>query len=111
MSNKQPKIYVAGHRGMAGSAIIRELANQGQANIVVRTHAELIYDNLMVQAKVIHGAFKVGVQKLLILGLSCIYPEAVTKFMREDAFLFSILGATSPLPLAFKINSRIYFDS
>ena len=101
----QPKIYVAGHRGMVGSAIIRELANQGQTNVVVRTHAELdltdqhavraffetekpelvylaaakvggihanntypaefIYQNLMMEANVIHQAFKSGVQKLL----------------------------------------------
>jgi GDP-L-fucose synthase len=135
MSNKQPKIYVAGHRGMVGSAIIRELENQGQTNIVVRTHAELdltdqqavraffeaerpdqvylaaakvggihanntypaefIYDNLMVQANVIHEAFKVGVQKLLFLGSSCIYPKAVRQPMREDALLSGILESTN----------------
>jgi GDP-L-fucose synthase len=135
MSNKQPKIYVAGHRGMVGSAIIRELENQGQTNIVVRTHAELdltnqqavrdffeaespdqvylaaakvggihanntypaefIYDNLMVQANVIHEAYKVGVQKLLFLGSSCIYPKAVRQPMREDALLSGILESTN----------------
>ena len=135
MINKLPKIYVAGHRGMVGSAIIRELANQGQTNIVVRTHAELdltnqqavraffdverpdqvylaaakvggihanntypaefIYDNLMVQANVIHEAFKVGVQKLLFLGSSCIYPKAVRQPMREDALLSGILESTN----------------
>ncbi len=131
----QPKIYVAGHRGMVGSAIIRELKNQGQANIVVRTHAELdltnqqavrdffeaerpdqvylaaakvggihanntypaefIYDNLMVQTNVIHEAFKFGVQKLLFLGSSCIYPKAVRQPMREDALLSGILESTN----------------
>jgi GDP-L-fucose synthase len=135
MSIKQAKIYVAGHRGMAGSAIVRELANQGQTNLVVRTHAELdltdqqavraffetekpnqvylaaakvggiyanntypaefIYDNLMVQANVIHEAFKVGVQKLLFLGSSCIYPKAVRQPMREDALLSGILESTN----------------
>jgi GDP-L-fucose synthase len=135
MSNKLPKIYVAGHRGMVGSAIIRELENQGQTNIVVRTHAELdltdqqavrtffkaekpdqvylaaakvggihanntypaefIYDNLMVQANVIHEAYKVGVQKLLFLGSSCIYPKAVRQPMREDALLSGILESTN----------------
>jgi GDP-L-fucose synthase len=135
MINKQPKIYVAGHRGMVASAIIRELENQGQTNIVVRTHAELdltdqqsvrtffeaekpdqvylaaakvggihanntypaefIYDNLMVQANVIHEAFKVGVQKLLFLGSSCIYPKAVRQPMREDALLSGILESTN----------------
>jgi GDP-L-fucose synthase len=135
MSNKLPKIYVAGHRGMVGSAIIRELKNQGQTNIVARTHADLdltnqqtvrdffeaqrpdqvylaaakvggihanntypaefIYDNLMVQANVIHEAFKVGVQKLLFLGSSCIYPKAVRQPMREDALLSGILESTN----------------
>ena len=135
MSNKLPKIYVAGHRGMVGSAIIRELQKQGQTNIVVRTHTELeltnqqavgdffkaekpdqvylaaarvggihanntypaefIYDNLMVQANVIHAAFKVGVQKLLFLGSSCIYPKAVKQPMREDALLTGILESTN----------------
>jgi GDP-L-fucose synthase len=131
----QVKIYVAGHRGMVGSAIIRELKNQGQTNIVVRTHTELdltnqqtvhtffeterpnqvylaaakvggihanntypaefIYDNLMVQANVIHEAFKVGVTKLLFLGSSCIYPKAVRQPMREDALLSGILESTN----------------
>ena len=135
MINKPPKIYVAGHRGMVGSAIVRELANQGQTNIVVRTHdeldltnqqavgaffeaekpdqvylaaarvggihanntypAEFIYDNLMVQANVIHEAYKVGVQKLLFLGSSCIYPKAVRQPMREDALLSGILESTN----------------
>lgn len=135
MSNKLPKIYVAGHRGMVGSAIIRELQKLGQTNIVVRTHAELeltnqqavrdffkaekpdqvylaaarvggihanntypaefIYDNLMVQTNVIHEAFKVGVQKLLFLGSSCIYPKAVKQPMREDALLTGILEPTN----------------
>ena len=135
MSIKQAKIYVAGHRGMVGSAIVRELQKQGQTNIVVHTHAELeltnqqavrdffelekpdqvylaaarvggihanntypaefIYDNLMVQANVIHEAYKVGVQKILFLGSSCIYPKAVRQPMREDALLSGILESTN----------------
>jgi GDP-L-fucose synthase len=135
MSNKLPKIYVAGHRGMVGSAIIRELEKKGQTNVVFRTHgdldltdqqvvrtffqdeqpdqvylaaakvggihanntypAEFIYDNLMVQANVINEAFKVGVQKLLFLGSSCIYPKAVGQPMREDALLSGILESTN----------------
>jgi GDP-L-fucose synthase len=131
----QPKIYVAGHRGMVGSAIVRELQKQSQTNIVVRTHdeleltnqlevrdffqaerpdqvylaaakvggiyanniypAEFIYENLMVQANVIHEAFKVGVKKLLFLGSSCIYPKAVRQPMREDALLSGILESTN----------------
>ena len=131
----QPKIYVAGHRGMVGSAIIRELANQGQTNIVVRTHAELdltdqqavrtffdverpdqvylaaakvggihanntypaefIYQNLMMEANIIHEAFKHAVQKLLFLGSSCIYPKLVEQPMKEDALLTGVLEATN----------------
>lgn len=132
---RQPKIYVAGHRGMVGSAIIRELKNRGQANIVVRTHAELdltnqqsvraffeserpeqvylaaakvggihanntypaefIYQNLMIEANLIHEAFKVGVQKLLFLGSSCIYPKLVEQPMKEDTLLTGVLEATN----------------
>jgi GDP-L-fucose synthase len=132
---RQPKIYVAGHRGMVGSAIVRELKKKSQTNIVVRTHAELeltnqlevrsffqaerpdqvylaaakvggiyanntypaefIYENLMVQANIIHEAFNVGVQKLLFLGSSCIYPKAVRQPMREDALLSGILESTN----------------
>ena len=134
-ATNQPKIYVAGHRGMVGSAILRELKNQGQHNIVVRTHAELdltdqqavrdffeaekpdqvylaaakvggihanntfpaefIYDNLMVQANVIHEAYKQGVQKLLFLGSSCIYPKLVEQPMKEAALLTGVLEATN----------------
>jgi GDP-L-fucose synthase len=130
-----PKIYVAGHRGMVGSAILRELKNQGQHNVVVRTHAELdltdqhavraffetekpelvylaaakvggihanntypaefIYQNLMMEANVIHQAFKSGVQKLLFLGSSCIYPKLVEQPMKEDALLTGVLEATN----------------
>jgi GDP-L-fucose synthase len=131
----QPKIYVAGHRGMVGSAIVRALEKQGQTNIVVRTSAELdltnqqavraffteerpdqvylaaakvggihanntypaafIYENLMIQANVIHEAWQVGVQKLLFLGSSCIYPKAVSQPMQEEALLTGVLEATN----------------
>lgn len=134
-ANNQPKIYVAGHRGMVGSAILRELKNQGQHNVLVRTHAELdltdqqavrdffeaekpdqvylaaakvggihanntypaefIYDNLLVQANVIHEAYKQGVQKLLFLGSSCIYPKLVEQPIKETALLTGNLEATN----------------
>ena len=134
-ATKQVKIYVAGHRGMVGSAIIRELAKQGQTNIVVRTHAELdltdqqavrtffetekpdqvylaaakvggihanntypaefIYQNLMMEANIIHEAYKHGVQKLLFLGSSCIYPKLVEQPMKEQALLTGILESTN----------------
>ena len=129
------KIYVAGHRGMAGSAIVRTLEKQGQANFVTRTHAELdlsnqaavqaffekekptqvylaaakvggihanntypaefIYQNLMVQANVIDAAFRSGVQKLLFLGSSCIYPKLAPQPMAEDALLTGLLEPTN----------------
>ena len=134
MSN-QTKIYVAGHRGMVGSAIVRALEAEGQKNIVVRAHAELdltdqqavkaffeaekpdqvylaaakvggihanniypgefIYQNLMMEANIIHEAFKVGVKKLLFLGSSCIYPKMVEQPMKEDALLTGVLEATN----------------
>lgn len=132
---KSPKIYIAGHRGMVGSAIFRQLKALGHDNFVTRTHAELdltnqravntffaeekpeqvylaaakvggihanntypaefIYDNLMVQANVIHAAHQNGVQKLLFLGSSCIYPKSVAQPMAEDALLTGVLEATN----------------
>ena len=131
------KIYVAGHRGMVGSAIVRHLLAQGmaQSQIVTRTHAELdltsqaevqaffaaekpahvylaaakvggihannvypadfIYQNLMMQANVIEAAFQNGVQKLLFLGSSCIYPRMAQQPMREDALLTGTLEPTN----------------
>lgn len=133
--SKNPKIYVAGHLGMVGSAIVRTLQQQGQHNIVARSHAQLelsnqaavqnffeeekpdqvylaaakvggihanntypaefIYDNLMVQANVIDAAFKNGVQKLMFLGSSCIYPKLASQPMREDALLTGPLEPTN----------------
>jgi GDP-L-fucose synthase len=134
---QHPKIYVAGHRGMVGSAIVRQLLAQEHSAecIVTRTHAELdltdqaavhsffaaekpdqvylaaakvggihanntypaefIYQNLMMQANVIDAAFRHGVQKLLFLGSSCIYPKLAEQPMREDALLTGTLEATN----------------
>ena len=132
---KQPKIYVAGHRGMVGSAIVRTLQRQGRTDIVTRTHAELdltsqaavnaffaaekpdqvyiaaarvggihanntypaqfIYENLMIEANIIHAAHLHGVQKLLFLGSSCIYPKLAPQPMSEDALLTGTLEATN----------------
>jgi len=129
------KIFVAGHRGMVGSAIVRELELKGYVNLVVRTRAELdltnqaavqlffeterphevylaaarvggihanntypaefIYENLMIQNNVIHQAFKAGVQKLLFLGSSCIYPKLASQPMSEDALLSGKLEPTN----------------
>ncbi|WP_213684212.1 GDP-L-fucose synthase [Roseicyclus sp.] len=129
------KYYIAGHRGMVGGAIFRQLQAAGETNIVTRTHAELdltnqlavrdfmqaerpdvvilaaakvgginanntypadfIYENLMIECNVIHEAFGAGVQKLLQLGSSCIYPKAVPQPMREDALLTGTLEPTN----------------
>lgn len=131
------KIYVAGHRGMVGSAIVRTLLAQGvpQANIITRTHAELdlcnqaavqaffaterptqvylaaakvggihanntfpaefIYQNLMVEANVIHAAHLHGVTQLLFLGSSCIYPRMAPQPMPEAALLSGTLEPTN----------------
>jgi len=132
-----PRIYVAGHSGMVGSAIVRTLLAQGvpAGAIITRTHAELdltnqaavnnffaaerpeqvylaaakvggihanntyaadfIYQNLMVQANVIHAAHLHGVQKLLFLGSSCIYPRLAHQPMAEDALLTGPLEPTN----------------
>ena len=129
------KIYVAGHRGMVGSAIVRALEQQGHTNFVTCTHAELdltnqaavqaffqkekptqvylaaakvggihanntypaefIYQNLMMSANVIDAAFRNGVQKLLFLGSSCIYPKFAPQPMAEDALLTGTLEPTN----------------
>jgi len=133
--NTKPKIYVAGHRGMVGSAIVRNLKQLGQTNIVTRTHdeldltnqaavyafieaekpvqiylaaakvggifanntypAEFIYQNLMMQGNIIHSAWRAGVQKLLFLGSSCIYPKLAPQPMTESALLTGPLEATN----------------
>jgi GDP-L-fucose synthase len=134
---QHPKIYLAGHQGMVGSAIIRQLLKQDHPaeRIVTRTRAELdltdqasvraffetekpdqvylaaakvggihanntypaefIYQNLVIQANVIDAAFRNGVQKLLFLGSSCIYPKMATQPMREDALLTGTLEPTN----------------
>lgn len=133
--DKHPRIYVAGHRGMVGSAIVRTLQHQGKTDIVTRTHAELdltsqtavnaffaaekpdqvylaaarvggihanntypaqfIYENLMIEANIIHAAHLHGVQKLLFLGSSCIYPKLAPQPMSEEALLTGMLEATN----------------
>ncbi len=129
------RVYIAGHRGMVGSAIKRYLEAKNDCVILTRTHAELdlvdqaavqeffkaenveqiylaaamvggihanntypaefIYNNLMMQCNLIHGAHRAGVQKLLFLGSSCIYPRAVPQPMREDALMTGVLESTN----------------
>jgi GDP-L-fucose synthase len=133
--SSQASVFVAGHRGMVGGAIVRCLAGKGYKNIVTRTHAELdltqqqavreffasekidqvylaaakvggihanntypaefIYQNLMMEANVIHEAWRAGVQKLLFLGSSCIYPRMAPQPMAEDALLTGPLEPTN----------------
>ena len=135
MNIDQPRIFVAGHNGLVGSAIVRVLKGRGQANIVTRSHAQLeltdqaqvraffrtekidqvylaaakvggihanntypaefIYDNMMVQANVVHEAWKSGVRKLLFLGSSCIYPRMAGQPIREEYLMSGALEPTN----------------
>ena len=133
--NKNSKIYIAGHRGLVGSAIVKNLESKGYTNLVYRTHKELdltsqkeveeffqsekpefvilaaakvggivanntyradfIYENLAIQNNVIHNAYKYGVQKLLFLGSTCIYPKDAPQPMPENCLLTSPLEYTN----------------
>lgn len=132
---KAAKIYVAGHRGLVGSAIVRNLQSHGFNNIVTRTSkeldlrnqqavndfyaqekpdyvvvaaakvggilandtypAEFIYENLMIEANVIHGAYQAGVKKLLFLGSTCIYPKMAPQPLKEEYLLTGPLEPTN----------------
>ena len=133
--NASSRIYVAGHRGMVGSAICRALQAAGLPAPITFTSAELdlrdqsavqammarekpthvflaaakvggihanniyradfLYDNLMIEANLIHAAHTVGVEKLLFLGSSCIYPKLAAQPLREDALLTGALEPTN----------------
>ncbi|MBI3096134.1 MAG: GDP-L-fucose synthase [Rhodocyclales bacterium] len=132
---KNARIYVAGHRGMVGSALVRRLQRAGYSNILTRTRAELdllsqaatetflqqekpdfifmaaarvggiqannslranfIYENLMVEANLIHGAWQAGIRQLCFLGSSCIYPRDCPQPIREDYLLTGPLEPTN----------------
>lgn len=135
------KIFVAGHRGLVGSAIERELRSAGYQHLLLRTHAELdltdpaatkeffererpahvflaaarvggilanqqypadfVRDNLLIQTNVIHEAWRAGVQRLLFLGSSCIYPRLAPQPMQESDLLTGPLEPTNrPYALA-----------
>jgi GDP-L-fucose synthase len=134
-NKKDEAIYVAGHRGMVGAAIVRKLQSIGCNNIITRTHSELdltdqaavndfftenkidrviiaaakvggihannvfpaefIYINLMIQSNLIHQAYLAGVQDLLFLGSSCIYPKLAPQPMAEKHLLTDILEPTN----------------
>lgn len=129
------RVFIAGHRGMVGSAIVRQLSKRVDIEIVTRTRyeldllsqhdvadffssqnidqvylaaakvggihannsypAEFIYENLMMECNIIHAAHLGGVQKLLFLGSSCIYPKFAEQPMTEAALLTGVLEATN----------------
>jgi GDP-L-fucose synthase len=133
--NKQDKIYIAGHRGLVGSALVRRLRAEGYANLLVRGHrqldltdqravteffaserpdyvflaaarvggihanetypADFIRDNLQIEINVIDAAWRCGVQKLLFLGSSCIYPRLAPQPITEDSLLGGPLEPTN----------------
>lgn len=133
--DKNAKIYVAGHRGMVGSAIVRRLQSAGYTRIVTRTHAELdlldqkavhaflaaekpdysfiaaakvggiqannlyradfLYQNLMIEANLVHGAHLAGLQRMMFLGSSCIYPRDCPQPIKEDYLLTGPLEQTN----------------
>ena len=132
---KVKKVFVAGHKGMVGSAILRRLSGQPSCLLICRTHAELdltnqtaveaffsgerpdavylaaakvggivannsypadfIYQNLQIQANVLSAAHKFGVERLLFLGSSCIYPKLAEQPMREEMLLSGPLEPTN----------------
>lgn len=133
--NKDSKIYVAGHRGMAGSAIVRRLMSAGYDNLLTRGRSELdltdqravldflirekpdyiflaaakvgginanniyraefLYQNLAIETNVIHAAWRAGIQRLLFLGSSCIYPRNCAQPIKEEYLLTGSLEATN----------------
>ena len=133
--DKDAKIYIAGHRGMVGSAIVRNLHAKGYSNLLTRTHQELdlldqaavnafmqdeqpdylflaaakvggiqannvyradfIYQNLMIEANLIHSAHQAGVDRLLFLGSSCIYPRDCPQPIKEEYLLSGPLEQTN----------------
>jgi GDP-L-fucose synthase len=134
-SGESPRVYVAGHRGMVGAAIVRRLRCEGVDAPLTRTHGELdltdaravdaffaearptqvylaaakvggiwandtypaefIHQNLMIETNVIHAAWRHGVQRLLFLGSSCIYPRLAPQPILEEALLTGPLESTN----------------
>jgi GDP-L-fucose synthase len=133
--DKQAKIFVAGHRGMVGSAIVRRLQALGYTKVITRSRSELdllnqqavhdfmhaekpdylfiaaakvgginannvyradfLYQNLVIEANLIHSAHTAGVQRLMFLGSSCIYPKLAPQPLKEDYLLTGPLEATN----------------
>ncbi len=141
--DKGAKIYIAGHRGLVGSAIVRKLRTEGYSNLILRTSKELdlrnpaavaeffdeekpdfvflaaakvggivannsypadfIYDNLMIQNNVIHQAYLSGVERLLFLGSTCIYPKLAPQPLKEEYLLTGPLEPTNDAYAVAKI--------
>jgi len=133
--DQNAKIFIAGHRGLVGSALMRRLQAGGYGNLITRRHAELdltdqqavrqfyavekpdyvfvaaakvggihannaypadfIYQNLMIECNLIHGAYQQGVKKLLFLGSTCIYPKLAPQPMKEEHLLTGALEPTN----------------
>ncbi len=133
--NTDSKIYIAGHEGMVGSAILRELESKGYKNFITRSlseldlrrqkdvedllnsekpdviivaaakvggivanntyRAEFLYDNIMIEANIIHAAHQIGVEKLLFLVSSCIYPKDAPQPLKKEYLLTDILESTN----------------
>ncbi len=149
--NVNSKIYIAGHRGMVGSAIQRKLQKEGFEHIITKTSAELdlrnqaavnaffetekpdyvflaaakvggivanntyradfIYDNLMIEANIIHAAYVNKVTKLLFLGSSCIYPKLAPQPLKEEYLLSGYLEPTNQPYAIAKITGIELCDS
>ncbi len=132
---KNKKLYIAGHRGMVGSACERKFRQEGFENIITKSSKELnlirqneiedffekenpelvivaaakvggilanntyradfIYENLMIEANIIHAAYKYGVEKLIFLGSSCIYPKLAPQPLKEEYLLTDTLEYTN----------------
>jgi GDP-L-fucose synthase len=149
--DQSSKIYVAGHRGLAGSAIHRSLVAQGFRNLLLRTHKELdlrdqaatqtffetekpdvvflsaakvggilandkfrgdfILENLQIQTNVISSAFSTGVEKLVFLGSSCIYPKFAAQPIKESELLTGALEPTNDAYAVAKIAGLVLCQS
>lgn len=135
MMERDSTIFVAGHRGLVGSAVIRKLEREGHANLLLRSRSELdlldqaavhaffaanpidyvfvaaarvggivanstqqarfLYENLVIEMNVIHAAAVSGVEKLLFLGSSCVYPKFAPQPIREESLLSGALEPTN----------------
>lgn len=133
--NKSGKVFIAGHNGMVGGALVRKWSRQGHEHLLLKSskeldlknqqavnlffekekpeyvllaaakvggiianntyRAEFLYDNLMIEANVIHSAYSNGTKKLLYLGSSCIYPKMAPQPLREEYLLTGQLESTN----------------